>query len=424
MTLKRLILLIAITLMAMSALAQYEDEIVWLKNRSADWNPGYIQNAIFTPDEKSIIVSGTEKCFELDAMTGEVIREIKDFWGAYKFSDDDKYVYTYDFKKVNYQTGEVVKDYPVKKFYDFDINEKAGIIVGTSLHQKQDPWQPGGVIITDLNTATVIKEVGVKYNYYYSVEISGDGKYFVTGSEQDSDLTKETDNTDIAMIWNAKTFDTVKSSSELGVIKLSPDGKLIASGRGAYVRVFDAKTWEKKYEWAPGGQYGANRALDFTPDSKYLATAGAGGGADVENISIWDMKTGELSYRYHNYNKIQILKLFYSKDGQFLLAFSQVNLGVFRTKLTGIDDSKQKTNTVLYPNPTTGEFIFISSNLKPGLLHIDLTDLQGNIISSLYDGTYNNEELKFNISSQPDGSYFLKTIQEGNSYMYKVIKEK
>jgi hypothetical protein len=72
------------------------DEIVWIKQRT-DIGLEEIKNAVFTPDNLSIVVTdGLLKTVELDPATGNVKREIKNIAGIFKFSDDTQFVFTYD----------------------------------------------------------------------------------------------------------------------------------------------------------------------------------------------------------------------------------------------------------------------------------------------------------------------------------------
>ena len=127
---KKFLLSLALFLALWQFTKAQSDEVIWLK--LADQGLGMQQpllNAIYTPDFKSILASSADKFLELDAESGAIKREIPNIKGAFKFSDDGKYIYTYDFKKVNYETGEVVGQFqvPERAFTGgFDLNEEAG----------------------------------------------------------------------------------------------------------------------------------------------------------------------------------------------------------------------------------------------------------------------------------------------------------
>ena len=69
-------------LQVLSVFSQSSDDIVWLKTIDDLGNPGEMINSIFTPDGKSVLVYGTERFLELDALTGEIIRVITGIAGA------------------------------------------------------------------------------------------------------------------------------------------------------------------------------------------------------------------------------------------------------------------------------------------------------------------------------------------------------
>ena len=82
-----------------------DSDTLWTKDL---FGSGYVINALFSPDDKTIFVSTTEKFFELDALTGNIIREIPGIRGAKYFSKDGRYSYTYDLKKVDMITEETI----------------------------------------------------------------------------------------------------------------------------------------------------------------------------------------------------------------------------------------------------------------------------------------------------------------------------
>jgi len=101
-----------------------DSDTLWTKDLFGN---GYVINALFSPDDRTIFVTTTEKFFELDALTGNIIREIPGIRGAKYFSTDGRYSYTYDLKKVDMISGATIGEYksPLLPwyFYDFDVNE-------------------------------------------------------------------------------------------------------------------------------------------------------------------------------------------------------------------------------------------------------------------------------------------------------------
>jgi WD40 repeat protein len=438
MKMKIIIVFIAIAaVMWQPAAAQSQsDEIVWLK-LAQDLGIGDIVNAVFTPDDQSILVTDVnKKLIEIDAITGVIKREIPNIKGVIKFSDDGVFVYTYDFKKVNYQTGEEIGqfkigDAPVTGFTEFDLNEKAGYLIGVQYSHiyPYNNWYPS-VFVFDLNTFMLIDSLGIDRNFYRHIKITDDGKYFKTSSKYDPIPIETSDDDDVNMLWDAKTLQTIRECPELGYIKTSPDGKWLGSIVLNIVKVFDAITWENKYNWkqAPDSSDFLT-AIDFTPDSRFIATSGSltgfsEGAKNIANIHIWDLEKGKLSYKYSNgINGMGAANIRYNHIGNLLLNFSVGRLVIFKSLKTEIFDNPFPNEILLYPNPTTGEISIENSNILPGHLYIDLSNINSLLVRVLFDGIYDGTELRFNVSVLAAGTYFLKAVQGNSTYSYKLIKE-
>lgn len=420
------------------------DEIKWLKLRT-EIGLEEIINAVFVPGDTSILVTDANlKLVELDASSGIVKRIIPNISGVIKFSDDKQFVYTYGWEKVKWPTGEIIGKYPVSGFANFaegdafGINEKAGIIVGAAYQSDHNPlvWKRG-IWVLNLNTYKLIDTLGFKNNYYYSAQITDDGKYFITISQYIPDWTHPEIVGYNTLIWDTKTLDTIpqnspmgKISYQLGKIKTSPDGKWLCSVGGSLVTVFDNNTFEKKYEWrvAPDSS-GSLSAIDISSDSRYLITSGYGGvsinSKDLANIRIWDLTNGQLAYKYNNGSEdIDQGYLRFNYTGNFLLGYGPGAIIIYNNMLTSVPDNPNPSEPVIYPNPTTGEVILKSSYFRQGQLKIELFDLNGNLLKILFDGIYAQDELRFDISFVSSGIYILKTNQNNTVKTFKVIKGK
>ena len=106
-----------------------------------------------------------------------------------------------------------------------------------------------------------------------------------------------------------------------------------------------------------------------------------------------------------------------------VLTFDGCGLALFNWMIkTNISETENVVITI-YPNPTTGEIVISNSGIKPGSLHIDLTNVTGVLVRVLFDGIYDGTELRFNVSGVATGTYFLKAVQGNSTYSYKLIKE-
>lgn len=417
------------------------DEIKWLKLRT-EIGLEEIINAVFVPGDTSILVTDANfKLVELDASSGIVKRIIPNISGVIKFSDDKQFVYTYGWEKVKWPTGEVIGKYPVSfttNSIDFKINEKAGKFIGTVYGAPQYPWLwEKGVWILNINTFQLIDTLGFEKNYYYRVQITDDGKYFITNSLYIPDYTHPEYNQYIQKIWDLNNLDTVpndspinKINNQLSTIKTSPDGNWLCSVGGSLVTVFDNNTFEKKYEWrvAPDSS-GSLSAIDISADSRYLVTSGYSGlsinSKDLANVRIWDLTNGQLAYKYNNGSEgIDQGFLRFNNSGNSLIGYGPGAIIIYNNMLTSVPDNPNPSEPVIYPNPTTGEVILKSSYFQQGLLKIELYDLNGNLLKILFDGVYVQDDLRFDISFVSSGIYILKTNQNNTVKTFKVIKGK
>jgi len=135
---KKSIIIFAIAFIAMFSSLSAKQEILWkshyklIIDSQGNIDHGYIYNAIFTPDDKYILVSCERRTFLVEAETGKYVRDIKDVSGVIRFSNDGKYIYTYDNRKINFETGEVVGTFTDKglklgRFDKMDLSKYSGV---------------------------------------------------------------------------------------------------------------------------------------------------------------------------------------------------------------------------------------------------------------------------------------------------------
>lgn len=413
----------------------HAEEIKWLKLRQ-EIGLEEIINAIFVPGDTTLLVTDANfKLIELDTKTGELKREIPNIRGAIKFSDDGQYLYTYGWEKVKWPTGEVIGKYPVKGFTEFSINEKAGLIVGVAYQSDHSPWLwKRGIWVLDLKTFKLIDTLGFQKNYYYAVQMTDDGKYFMANSEFVKDYTHPEYNGYNQFIWDTKTLDTIpqnspigKINNQLGIIKTSPDGKWLCSVAGSLVRVFDNTTFEKKYEWrvAPDSS-GSLTAIDISSDSRYLVTSGYSGlsnnSKELANIRIFDLLSGKEIYKYRNgYDGIDQGFIKYNYSGSEFIGFGPGAIIEYHNMINSVSDKNLKFESILYPNQTTG-LINLKNIFQLGNLKIELFDLNGILLKVLFDGVNVQSDLSFDISYVPAGVYFVQVKQNDLIKTFKVIK--
>ena len=411
------------------------EEVAWKRMRTEIGMEEMI-NAVFSPDEKTIYATDANlKLIELSAETGDVIRVVPEFKGIIQFSDDGEYVYTYNFEKRKWPTGELIGKYPVPKDgfekgidnynLGFQINEKAGLLIGAIYVSQQygDPWSKS-LLVYDLNTFKLIDTLGLDFQYYYRVVFTNDGKYFETSSDYNPDKTTNEDNRSVFMMWDSKTLKPIKENYELFNFKSSPDGKWLGSAGYPYVRVYDNKAFTedlslvKIYEWMPNKNC-ISSGLDFTHDSKYLVTSGTSC-SDIIRPSIWDLEKGTLAYKYERLIGSNNLK--FNKKNQ-IFVFTKEGLKILNWMVPSDVKEVEQNNSIIYPNPTTG-MVNIEVNLPVNsLITATVADISGKFLGELYktEGREDKNTIQLNLQNYPNGTYFITLNAMNYKKQFKII---
>jgi len=415
------------------------DEVVWVKYPE-NLLPGFyynVRNAVYSPDGRTILVSFTGeeigwhkadiKCTEVDAITGAFIREVP-IQGIIQFSADGEYVYTFDWKKVRWPSLEVVGQFPLEEtpsveFHNFAIDEVAGVllIVGNDKVGR-----------FDLNTFEELpssKTIYAKGKYpcmHKEVQIVEEGKYFVTYSEYyANNLIYE-----CAFVWNVQTMDTTTQAYQLHralfSLKQSPNRSMIGVVMSANpnldsIFIINTNTFLPRYIGEPDNGSCNTPSAAWSHDSRYFITS-SGYCNTPASVVVWDVQQGTAAYRYKTDYAGGSIAIYTSKDDKYILGVGEAGIGLFNF-LKGTDvPLEPKVSSTLYPNPTNGNITIPSTNFKTGKLRIELAGLSGNQIKILYDDIYQGNDLVFNLSWLPEGTYFLKAIQGKTITTYKVIK--
>lgn len=133
---------------------------------------------------------------------------------------------------------------------------------------------------------------------------------------------------DWAVVYNPNTqpqlevnlIHTLTHDSVVCCVRLSPDGKLLATGCNRTAQIYDTATGklvrvlQDKQTQTQGDLY--IRSVCFSPDGSVLAT-----GAEDRQIRIWDIEAGEIKSVFSGH-KQEIYALEFSRDGKTLASGS------------------------------------------------------------------------------------------------------
>jgi serine/threonine protein kinase/WD40 repeat protein len=164
----------------------------------------------------------------------------------------------------------------------------------------------GSLQIWNVNTGEQIKALDQQVGNIWTVDVSSDGKYLVTASD-DSAVT----------FWNLKTLRpdfSFPESTSTKAVAFSPDGKHLATGnRNSVVKVWD---WENQIPIVQlRGHRGSIHALAYSPDGTRIASAGSDG-----KIKVWEVK--ESDWLLHEKGPPPLMEMTLHRGSVYGVAFS------------------------------------------------------------------------------------------------------
>ncbi len=258
-----------------------------------------VRAVAISPDNNYLLSAGDdEKIKYWDINTGIEkfsINKAHDFWITnIKFSSDGRYAYSGAndiyavVKKWDLRTKQTVASYKgtSAKSYETCISKDEKYLVSACSYNKDaltnSKSKTTGIIdIWDLATGERIKTLRDHKQEVFSVDISPDGKYIISGS---NDWTIK--------LWDfesgkvIKTFDNHKYT--VTQVRFFDNAKkAVSASRDKTIRIWDIEKGETTKILR--GHSNTIVSLSFSPDEKYLISAAYDG-----TIKIWDIENGKL----------------------------------------------------------------------------------------------------------------------------------
>jgi len=397
-----------------------DSDTLWTKDLSGN---GFVINTLFSPDDRTIFVTTTEKFFELDALTGNIIREIPGIRGMERFIDDFKYFISYDYKKYSYPDMILIKDYEAI----FKRNSFGGIggydidQIGNYMYCVIDSLYYGNISYSNFYIFDLLNEKEIYRKEldenYDRIAISKDLKTMVTFSYYLGVVSDDNDDKALLKVWDLQTkslqkviFEKKPTDMMKNYLKFSPDGNYFAYLESSYIYLYDTKTWELVDTFTIDGF--ALNSFTFSKDSK----------------SIFLTESGFETHLYQIIPK-HLIKTFppqkgsqdiiISNNNQFLIALSGYDVYLLKNSLTSVIGNNDFIN--IYPNPVKN--ILSLQNTIGIIENATLCSVIGTVLNSTLDYIQSDNTLKFDFSNLKAGAYLLTLNSDNQVLTVKFIKE-
>jgi RNA polymerase sigma factor (sigma-70 family) len=261
------------------------------------FRPGSTWGVKFVPGT-NVLVSNTlifKQCRTWDIAIGVPLKRI---WSmqAGAFSTDGKFMLTSDLDLCDFVTGKQLRHLgPARMAYRAIALSPDGKIAaaGGQGDPRKNDNEGAKIRLWDTDSGKELRRLEGHTAMVQTVAFSPDGKTLASGGEDKT-----------LRLWDVVSGQELRQLGEVGgkiqFVAFAPDGKLLATAddnrklqiwdAGAGKRLHALQSDSERFQPIPGPSFGLSRdSIAFSPDSKFLACVGLGGGID-----LWDPLTGKL----------------------------------------------------------------------------------------------------------------------------------
>jgi hypothetical protein len=165
----------------------------------------------------------------------------------------------------------------------------------------------GEILVVDMITGAIIQPLAAQKDYVYSVAVTPDGRYVVSGSG---------DNT--VRLWELATGKEVRQfkghQRQIYSVTVTPDGKYAVSGSpDETMRLWDLATGQEVPPFT--GHQSTVNSVAVTPDGKYVVS-----GSGDRTVRLWDLATGKV--RQFNGHEGVVYSVAVTPDGKYVVSGS------------------------------------------------------------------------------------------------------
>ena len=263
---------------------------------------GFIDSIAFSPDGSVLVSGGWDKRGLWDTTTGELKRTLPGGKPAFtegassiSLSPDGKTLASDNIGRSELSLWNVTTGGKKKTIAGYMSLVKSVAFSPDGKTLASWDWR-GKIHLWDTNTGEKKQQLFRGRRTISSAEVGGfsfspDGKMLASGNGAEIDL------------WDATTGDLKKTltghDSAVNSISFSPDGRLLASGSwDGTVRLWDTITGEQQRKLT----HQAVSSVSFSPDGQTLAS----GRSLDRKIYLWDVTKGELKQKLENQNLMRV----------------------------------------------------------------------------------------------------------------------
>lgn len=238
---------------------------------------------------------------------------------------------------------EEIIDGPFEKIIDsIEISIDCNWILSGSIDGTIKKW--------NIDTGKIFFSLDGHKESVFALDISPDGKYIVTGNNDNGIINK----------WELETgkliFSLNKNKNRIFAVVISYDGNYIISrSSNDIINKWEMQTGEKIFSFEVKGI----RSVILSPDNRYIITASG-------TIKIWELETGKLLSSFESFRAERIT---ISPDGRYVISYYDYGRTIEKRELK------------------TGILIFTLEGHKDGISAIKITPDSKYIISASIDKT-------------------------------------
>ncbi|SFM08768.1 WD40 repeat [Bradyrhizobium sp. NFR13] len=318
-----------------------------------------VSRAVFSPDGNLLATAAIKGSYLWRVGTGTLLRQLPHN-GPLLFSPDSQVIVTSTTHAAQLWaigSGNKISDLPHDRQVRSAVYNRDGSVLATAAGNDGSEGYRGEARLWDPRTgklAFVLKH----RESVCCVDFSPNGSLLATASNDQK-----------ARIWNARTGEEqfqFSHDSDVTDVAFSPNGRVLASASDNVVYIWDAATGRKlasllhdrskssaryripsKALRSNGRPYGNVRAMAFSPDGLFLATAAG------EVTRLWEVDTGNELAQYSRRLEGEINSIAFSRDGMILMAASESgNVSrwrVFTTTQSLVDFARSRVARCLTP---------------------------------------------------------------------------